>query len=267
MSARILRPMDAAFDHVVVVVPELGAAIAQFAAAGFTVLPGGRHDVIPTENALIVFADGSYLELLAPRDAEARESLRVRSERRGWDAELRRSPAVARRFLPNLVRPAGVADWVLASNALRPVAAALRRVDQPASGPVSMSRERPDGTRLAWELLLPLEPWIPFFIRDVTPRSLRVPEDDRVRRHANGALGVAAIRVRVPSVAAAALCYADLFGVTPRVVAGGTTVLSLAGIEIVLEEGTPTGAHGVVIRGPAEVPPTLRSLGVSINGE
>jgi hypothetical protein len=253
--------MDTAFDHVVVVVPELPAAVRAFSAAGFTVLAGGRHDVIPTENALIVFADGGYLELLAPRDAEARDSLRIRSERRGWDAEVRRSPAVARRFLPNLVGPPGVADWVLGASDLRPVAAALRRVDQPASGPVPMARERNDGTRLAWELLLPLEPWIPFFIRDVTPRSSRVPEDEVARRHANGATGVAQVHVHVPTVAAAALCYADLFGVPPRV-REGATVLSLAGVEVVLEEGTPAGARRVVVRGAKELPAEVEALGV-----
>ena len=64
--------MDA-LDHVVVVLPALGPAVEAFAAAGFTVTPGGRHDALPTENALVCFADGSYLELLAARDPSARE--------------------------------------------------------------------------------------------------------------------------------------------------------------------------------------------------
>src|SRR5271156_5477518 len=51
-------------DHVVIVVNELEAAIASYARAGFTVVRGGKHP-IGTHNALIAFADGSYLELIA----------------------------------------------------------------------------------------------------------------------------------------------------------------------------------------------------------
>ena len=55
----------ARLDHVVIVVSSLAEASRSFAAAGLTVTPGGRHDEIPTENALVAFADGSHLELLA----------------------------------------------------------------------------------------------------------------------------------------------------------------------------------------------------------
>src|SRR5262245_48940020 len=51
-------------DHLVVVVPELEAAIASYRGLGFSVVPGGRHP-IGTHNALIAFADGAYLELIA----------------------------------------------------------------------------------------------------------------------------------------------------------------------------------------------------------
>src|SRR3972149_2900481 len=50
-------------DHLVVVVPDLGAAARSYAALGFTVVPGGRHPV-GTHNQLIAFADGSYIELI-----------------------------------------------------------------------------------------------------------------------------------------------------------------------------------------------------------
>jgi hypothetical protein len=68
--------------------------------------------------------------------------------------------------------------------------------------------------------------------------------------------------VRVPSVAAAALCYADLFGVTPRVRADGVTFVPLAGLEVVLEEGTPTAARGVVVHGVGRLSQALEDLGV-----
>src|SRR5260221_11159491 len=51
-------------DHLVVVVSDLGKAVEDYTKMGFTVVPGGRHPTA-TDNALIAFADGSYLELIA----------------------------------------------------------------------------------------------------------------------------------------------------------------------------------------------------------
>jgi hypothetical protein len=255
--------VDLAFDHVVIVVDDLAGATRACADAGFQVLAGGRHDVTPTANALIVLADGGYLELLAPRDADARESLRVRSERRSWAAELRRANAVARRFLPHLVGPTGVADFVLRTGDLAAVARALRRLDLAATGPVPMGRERPDGVRLDWKLLLPAAAWLPFFIQDLTPRALRVPDEGGVRVHANGARAVAAVRVRVDSsIAEVALAYADLFAASPRAQPDGTTTLDLAGVRIVLEHGAPPGARGVGVRGLATASSEIARLGI-----
>ena len=51
-------------DHIVVVVPDLEDAITKYGELGFTVVRGGKHN-IGTHNALIAFADGSYVELIA----------------------------------------------------------------------------------------------------------------------------------------------------------------------------------------------------------
>lgn len=255
--------MRVALDHAVLFVPDLDVAVGDFRAAGFTVVPGGRHDVIPTVNALIAFADGSYLELLAPRDEEARESLRVRAARRGWAAEVRRSPAIARRFLPGLVGPPGVGDYVLRCDDLRRIACELRRLDLAATGPVPMSRQRADGVRLDWELLLPDAPWLPFFIADRTDRALRVPSDPVVTTHANGARGVTEIRVRVDAIAPVALAYGDLFRTTPRVRGDGATELDVGDVHVVIEQGMPAGARGAVVSGAGTLGKTVTSLGVS----
>ena len=50
-----------AIDHLVIMVRDLGAAIRDYSELGFTVVPGGSHPT-GTHNALIAFADGSYLE-------------------------------------------------------------------------------------------------------------------------------------------------------------------------------------------------------------
>src|SRR5206468_10550639 len=62
-----------ALDHVVIAVGDLEQAIADYRSLGFTVAPGGRHPGRTSHNALIVFEDGAYIELIAwtaPNDAE-----------------------------------------------------------------------------------------------------------------------------------------------------------------------------------------------------
>src|SRR4030067_3408410 len=53
------------FDHAILVVNILPVALRQFPQLGFTVTSGGVHAGGLTHNALIAFADGAYLELLA----------------------------------------------------------------------------------------------------------------------------------------------------------------------------------------------------------
>jgi hypothetical protein len=74
--------MANAIDHVVIVVRDLAQASADFAAAGFTVTPGGEHADGATHNALIPFADGAYIELIAFKEPD-RPSTHT-SGGRGW---------------------------------------------------------------------------------------------------------------------------------------------------------------------------------------
>ena len=250
----------ARLDHVVVVVSSLADATGRFAAAGFTVTPGGRHDVIPTENALVCFADGTYLELLAAREPGVREELRVLRAGTGWERHLKGVSAVARRFLPLLAGPDGVADWVLGASALAPRAAALRAVSVKAAGPVRMSRERGDGERLEWDLLLPESALHPFWIADRTPRERRVPSGPAAA-HANGATGISTVRLRAPGVPTAALELGEALGALPRLIDGVTT-LALGESRVEVVEGKPEGACGVALAGCGELPAALVELGV-----
>jgi len=248
-------------DHVVIVVPELRAAVGGFGEAGFTVTPGGRHDAIPTENALVAFADGSYLELLAARDPADHASWREAAAGPGWTQHLRGVGAVARRFLRTLAGPDGVGDWCLRTRSLATRAADLRRVGEAASGPVAMARERPDGEHLRWELLLPESRGLPFWIRDVTPTERRVP-GGAATVHANGARGVASLVLATPLVATGALALGDVFGIAPSVAPGGTTVLMLGSLGLEFVEAEPPGVRGVRLEGVADLPDRVRALGV-----
>src|SRR5690606_6925188 len=57
--------MSLSLDHAIIAVTDLDTAIRDYRGLGFTVTPGGTHANRATHNALITFANGTYLELLA----------------------------------------------------------------------------------------------------------------------------------------------------------------------------------------------------------
>lgn len=255
--------MKYALDHVVVVVDALAGAVEAFRAAGFTVSPGGRHDAVPTENALVVFADGAYLELLAARDPAARASLRESRATEGWAKHLHDASAVARRFLPSLAGPDGVADFCVRTAHLDRLASESRRRGYAVTGPVDMGRERPGEDPLAWRLLFPAVRWLPFVIQDRTPLEARIPAGAGVRRHANGATGLARVTVRAAEVVPAAMGWVDHFDatITPRLDGGADVVAE--DLRLTLAEGADEGACAVAIAGVTALPPELAALGLA----
>lgn len=254
--------MNAVPDHVVVVVSSLADASAAFRDAGFTVLPGGRHEGLPTENALVVFADGTYLELLAALDPEARASLRELRGTDRWERHLHEASALARRFLPALAGPDGVADWALRATRLDRVAAESRRRGDVVTGPVEFGRERPDGRRLAMRLLFPAERWLPFLIEDRSPLALRIPDDPGLRAHANGATGLGRVTVRAPG-AAAALAYVDRFDASLASRPDGGADVAFGACRATLRDAEPHGACAAGIAGVAALPAAIEALGLA----
>lgn len=185
--------MSLPLDHLVILVPDLEQAIRDHTALGFTVQPGGTHSEGSTHNALIGFADGSYLELIA---------------------FLQPDPA-HRWYRHQEAGQFGLIDFALSPADIRLTIDATRaptKGQPPAfdggsyEGPFKGGRERPDGERLAWEIALPPGGDLPFLCSDVTPRSLRVREG-QVRAHANGVQGVASLTVLVADLDASLARY------------------------------------------------------------
>jgi glyoxalase-like protein len=157
-------------DHVVFVVRDLQAAVDDHRRRGFTVTPGGEHADGVTHNALVGFADGSYLELVAFRD-------------------LGRS--LTHRWWHVAADGGGFADFALLSDNITADIAALGELVK--GPPKQGGRIRPDGVELKWRTA-DLKAPLPFVIEDLTARELRVP-GGAAAEHANGATGIASVVV------------------------------------------------------------------------
>lgn len=184
--------MSLSLDHVVIAVRDLAGAVADYEALGFTVVPGGEHTHGASHNVLIVFADGAYIELIAFR--------RPNPEFRWWRVLDRAGD--------------GLVDFALLPGDIAADVAAAKARGLELEGPTDGGRLRPDGERLEWRTARAATSDLPFLCGDVTPRRLRVPEGE-VRRHANGALGVAGIEIAVADPAASARRYGALLGTDP----------------------------------------------------
>jgi hypothetical protein len=184
-------------DHVVILVADLTEARADYESLGFHVIAGGRHAGIPTHNALVVFADGTYLELLAPLDAAG-----ARSPSDPWLRRLRRGEgpltyALRCSPLPAVPQEAVSVAWEMGEE----------------------GRTRPDGVELRWRNLMPsagerMTP-LPFFIEDLTPLELRVPPE-AATGHELPVAGIARLRVAVADVQTTASQVGQLLGVEPE---------------------------------------------------
>ncbi|KAF4511555.1 hypothetical protein G6O67_003338 [Ophiocordyceps sinensis] len=159
----------------------------------FAVAPGGPHADGLTANKLILFADGTYIELIAFVD--------------GVDPDRRAQHRWGE--LPE----AAIIDWAYTLRHEVDFAAVQQRVAQSQSGlvysdPIPGGRTKPDGTMLKWAVAAargpdgsPTRPGsVPFWCLDRTPRNLRVPyeQEHQLTQHPCGALGVSSLGVSVP---------------------------------------------------------------------
>ncbi|HET7729657.1 MAG TPA: VOC family protein [Usitatibacter sp.] len=205
-------------DHVVIAVHDLARAVEDYRALGFTVQMGGRHPGRTSHNALVAFEDGAYLELIA------------------WP-----EPGPAERWYNVLTAHGeGFMDFALIPEDVPRAIDEARSRGLTMNGPVDGSRVRPDGREIKWRTGRQTTFDLPFFCGDVTPRELRVPGGD-VRRHANGALGVARIAVGVHDVEVSRARYRALLG-TPDLAVGETR------LELVARIAAPEGPCAMTIR-------------------
>ncbi|HEY0329654.1 MAG TPA: VOC family protein [Rhodopseudomonas sp.] len=173
-----------------IAVADLAQAIADYRRLGFTVEEGGEHPGRGSRNALVVFADGSYFELIA--------FSRPDPDFRWWRVLDRAGP--------------GLVDFALLPDDIDRDVAAIQSRGLDVESPIEGGRARPDGVRLEWKTARSPSSDTPFFCGDVTPRALRVVPEGAVRSHRNGAQGIGVVVVAVSDLDRSIARYSALLG-------------------------------------------------------
>jgi len=187
--------MSLSLDHVVIAVHDLDSAIHDYRDLGFTVVRGGTHANRATHNALVVFLDGTYLELLAKTGETPAPS--------------------AVDFSGLLERGEGLVGFALRTDDIHADAGRLQANGFAVSDIIPGERRRQDGVVVRWEVVLIDGGFAPFLIQDLTPREWRIPNDPVVTTHANRAIGLRGVEIAVRSMADSWERYTKLFGVSP----------------------------------------------------
>jgi len=147
------------FDHFIILVNELDAAMSAFRRLGFEVRAGGEHPAFGSHNALIALADAAYLELVAFKNPAL-------AEKSFWRDGVRRVRAGE-----------GFGGFVLGANDLTNEVAQLAARGLKYDAPQAGARVRPDGQRVEWHTAMydgsPTGA-LPFLIQDDTPRDVRI---------------------------------------------------------------------------------------------
>ncbi|KAH8684709.1 glyoxalase-like domain-containing protein [Tricladium varicosporioides] len=187
--------MSLSLDHIIVLVsPEFLASPPTWLTKNFTLTPGGRHADGITENKLICFGDGAYIELIAfvspPPSPDSRKN-------HWWGAKTENS-IIDFAFTSHDSSTAGE-NWSSVQKRIKDNA--LKGIGY--QRPVKGGRKRPDGVQVDWEVTFPVvapdsgyeRGELPFFCHDITPRELRVPIGKENTTHPCGAFSIGGLSV------------------------------------------------------------------------
>lgn len=147
-------------DHVTVAWSDLEVLMDEFASLGLPPDYGGVHGNGVTHMAVLGFDDGSYIELISTVEPDGRSPL----------------------WTQHIAEDGGPASWAIGVDDAAVTAKRAIDAGLPVNGPRSMTRERPDGTRLEWDLAFVdgYGETLPFVISDRTPREYRVQPSENV---------------------------------------------------------------------------------------
>ena len=215
----LLAAAELTIDHVTVAGKDLKTMQANLAAVGLQSEYGGPHSNHATEMALVSFADGSYLEMIAVQpNADAK--------------------AVASHYWAKQMEDeAGPCAWAVRVKDLAAEVKRLQGAGVPVGEPERSGRARPDGTRLEWETAQvgkePRGAFLPFLIRDFTPRQERAfPKGKPTTKDFSGVVRVV---IAVRNLEESAKRYREAYGLPAPI----KQVDASFGAHLALMGGTP----------------------------
>lgn len=212
---------EACLDHIVILVPDLQDGIQAFSSLGFNVVPGGAHQ--STENALIVFEDNTYLELLALKKTWSRWLIRFAAKSGLLKAAARRKADIGWRLLAWMTQDYGSIDWCLRVSDVDQTLTNWRSGDLESLGSQKFSRKRPDGQIARWVLGSVKDMDLPFLLADISDIALRVPLSET--RHPNGVTGIQKLSISAANIRQAADRFDRCFQPGPSLSESSATYL------------------------------------------
>ena len=212
-------------DHIIILVsPSDFTNIPSWLSQNFTIIEGGTHSKGTSRNKLIIFKDGTYLELFSWTDPQP-EGVPAYADFPGWAN-----------------KPEGcIIDWALtgedAEVKYKQLMGSLKELEDGGEEigvtydpPKEGGRQRKDGKELRWVTTRPrrteaastkIPVDVPFFCHDITPRVLRVPnhpdahpDQPNITTHPCGATGIAGLVIEVaePTLERATKIYEAILG-------------------------------------------------------
>lgn len=206
--------MSTTFDHVVQVVHDLPQATKDFQDQGFTVTPGGVHFKGISENNLIFFQDGSFIELLAMRKSINAKVLRMLHGTKlfkKWQYSAKYG--VAYRFYNRAIeQPEGVTDFCLLVDDPGLAYSRIQKEGIFLTDMLDAGRKKPDGSKVSWKMFAPYIADLPFLRSDYAPKG-ELPST--ATQHANGITGISAIHQLALDFKDSLAKYTSLLDVAP----------------------------------------------------
>lgn len=186
--------MPLTIDHVTIAGSALPPMQDKFAQLGLTTDYGGPHSNGITHMALLGFQDGSYIELIS---------------------SLEPNPPATAFWSRHIVNDGGPCAWAIQVADVATEAARVAGLGITVEGPAYYNRQRPDGQLVEWDLAFlgndGAGAMLPFIIKDITPRSLRVQPSASVAGRDCPLTGLARVILGVPDLAAAVSLFRRVY--------------------------------------------------------
>ena len=195
-------------DHAMILVNDVCLAAADYAGLGFKISEGGRLGNGGLQNAVVLFPDGSHLELLGFRRRWLLPGLQLLKRVGLLSLILRRRSSIVRRIMLKAAASKGLLDFFVSSGSIEDDVEQARRRGLRLERPLPFSEVLSDGQEISWLLASPHALDVPVIIE----HSMQMPGGEH---HPNGVEGVAGVTVAVTDLDASVARYKQLLGFDP----------------------------------------------------